>query len=123
VRSRDLVKFGLLFLHRGKWQGRQLVPSRWVREATRPRTQFTDRRAGGYGDLYKGYAYHWWTGEEQIGSLALPFYFASGNGGQRLFVIPDLDLVVAITSSAYGLGRAHRRSHRILREVLAAVAV
>jgi CubicO group peptidase (beta-lactamase class C family) len=118
VRPRDLVKLGLLFLQRGQWRDRQLVPRRWIDEATRPRTLFERERGGGYGELYKGYACHWWTGEAEVGARAIPFYFASGNGGQRLFVIPDMELLVAITSSAYGQFRAHRRSHAILREVL-----
>jgi CubicO group peptidase (beta-lactamase class C family) len=121
VRPRDLLKFGLLFLGRGRWRDQQLVPRRWVDEATIPRIRFSHDRGAGYGELYKGYAYHWWTGEEQIGALTVPLYFASGNGGQRLFVVPDVDVAVVVTSSAYGLGSAHRRSHALLRQILTAV--
>lgn len=121
VRPRDLLKIGLLFLARGRWRSRQLVPEDWIRDATRARVDLLPDAATGYGDLYRGYGFHWWTGAEQVGSETVPFYFASGNGGQRLFVVPDLDLAVVITSSAYGLGRAHRRSHAILRQVIAAV--
>jgi CubicO group peptidase (beta-lactamase class C family) len=121
VRPRDLLKFGLLFLAEGRWRDRQLVPEGWIGDATHPRVELPRDQETGYAELYKGYAYHWWTGAEQVGPRMVPFYFASGNGGQRLFVIRDLDLVVVVTSSAYGLGRAHRRSHAILREILAAV--
>lgn len=122
LRSRDLLKFGLLLLQQGEWRGRQLVPERWIGEATRPRVELPHDREAGYGELYKGYAYHWWTGAEHFGAVTIPFYFASGSGGQRLFVIRDLDLVVVVTSSAYGLGRAHRRSHTILRRILTAAS-
>jgi CubicO group peptidase (beta-lactamase class C family) len=121
VRPRDLLKFGLLFLQQGRWGDRQLVPGRWIGEATFPRIELPHGQKTGYGELYTGYAYHWWTGAEHVGTRTVPFYFASGNGGQRLFVIRDLDLVVVVTSSAYGLGRAHRRSHAILRQVLTAL--
>lgn len=121
LRPRDLLKFGLLFLQEGAWRDRQLVPRHWIVEATSPRIELPRDEETGYGELYTGYAYHWWTGAEQVGPRTVSFYFASGNGGQRLFVIRDLDLVVVVTSSAYGLGRAHRRSHAILRQILSAV--
>jgi CubicO group peptidase (beta-lactamase class C family) len=121
VRPRDLLKFGLLFLQHGRWRDRQLVPGAWIDEATSPRIKLPRDQETGYGDLYRGYAYHWWTGAERVGARTVPFYFASGNGGQRLFVISDLDLVVVVTSSAYGRFRAHRHSHAILRQILGAV--
>jgi CubicO group peptidase (beta-lactamase class C family) len=77
--------------------------------------------ATGLGELYRGYGYHWWTGEEQTSTGPRSFYFASGNGGQRLFVVPSARLVVVVTSAAYGRGYAHRRAHAILRGVLDAL--
>jgi CubicO group peptidase (beta-lactamase class C family) len=121
IRARDLLKFGLLFQQRGLWDGRQLVSEAWIDEATRSRTVLSRDPATGLGDLYKGYGYHWWTGEAPSASGAQGFYFASGNGGQRVFVVPGLELVVVVTSSAYSRGYAHRRAHKILAEILAAV--
>jgi CubicO group peptidase (beta-lactamase class C family) len=119
LRSRDLLKLGLLFADHGRWQGQQLVPRRWIDEATAARTTFAPGR-NGFGDLYRGYGYFWWTGIEQLGSRSVPLYFASGNGGQKVFVIPELDMVVVVTSSAYSRPYAHARSHAILRACLRA---
>jgi CubicO group peptidase (beta-lactamase class C family) len=118
VRARDLLKFGLLFEGKGRWQGRRLVPEAWIVEATRARSELPSDAATGLGRLYKGYGYHWWTGEEPTRSGATPFYFASGNGGQRLFIVPRWRLVVVVTSSAYNQGYAHQRAHGILRAIL-----
>ena len=122
VRARDILKFGLLFLQKGKWRGRQLVPEAWVAAATLARTTFpTIDPRNGLGELYKGYGYQWWTGSEAVGPTTVPFFFASGNGGQRVFVIPSLEMVLVTTSSGYQRGRAHRRAHAVLRQSLAAV--
>ena len=114
LRARDMLKFGILFLQKGKWKDRQLVPSEWVHDATRKHTQLGYR-------LYSGYGYQWWTARENNGSHPIDFYFASGNGGQKIYVIPDADLVVVITSSAYNQKRGHVRSRRILREILLSI--
>lgn len=121
IRPRDLLAFGLMLLQSGRWEGRQLVPEAWICDATLAHTVLPADPATGYGDLYTGYGFHWWTGQEHVRGETLPTYFASGNGGQKLFVIPDLEMVVVITSSAYGKERAHWRSHAILRRCLAAV--
>jgi CubicO group peptidase (beta-lactamase class C family) len=85
--ARDLAKFGYLYLNRGRWDTTQVVPADYVRASTQPYSH-----PG--GDL--GYGYQWWTT-----SVALHESFvASGFGGQRIQVVPDLDLVVVITADA-----------------------
>jgi CubicO group peptidase (beta-lactamase class C family) len=122
IRARDLLKFGLLFQQRGVWRDRRLVPEAWIDEATRSRSVLSPDPPTGLGDLYKGYGYQWWTGEARSASSTHGFYFASGNGGQRVFVVPSLDLVVVVTNSAYNRSYAHRRAHDILGGVLAAAS-
>lgn len=122
LRARDLLKFGLLFQQRGRWRGRQLVPETWIEEATVSRSALPTDAATGLGTLYKGYGYQWWTGATTTARGTRSYYFASGNGGQRVFVVPTLDLVVVVTSSAYNRGYAHRRAHMMFERVLAAVA-
>jgi CubicO group peptidase (beta-lactamase class C family) len=121
IRSRDLLKFGLLVQQRGVWQGKPLLSESWIDEATRSRTSLSPDPATGLGDLYKGYGYLWWTGEAPSTAGPQGFYFASGNGGQRVFVVPGLALVVVVTGSAYNKAYAHRRAHKVLADVLAAV--
>jgi CubicO group peptidase (beta-lactamase class C family) len=95
---RDMIAFGELYLNRGRAKGRQIVPGAWVH------TSFVPRGRSYWSD--QQYGYGWWI-RELAGRRA---YFAWGFGGQYIFVIPDLHLVVATTSST-AVGE-ERRSHR-----------
>jgi CubicO group peptidase (beta-lactamase class C family) len=85
--ARDLAKFGYLYLKGGAWEGRQVVPAAYVRASTQTHTATGDPHAPGYG-------YQWWTMTEQ-GHRG---FAAVGLGGQLVEVLPDLDLVVVLTS-------------------------
>jgi CubicO group peptidase (beta-lactamase class C family) len=87
--ARELAKLGYLYLKGGAWEGRQVLPAAYVRASTQPQVP-TGRTVG----FYEGYGYHWWTTTEQ-GHQA---FAAVGLGGQLIEVIPDLDLVVVMTS-------------------------
>ncbi len=109
-----MVKLGRLYLARGRFDGRQIVPARWVETScvSRGRSRFNPDQ---------GYGYGWWTrdfgGRESC--------FAWGFGGQYIFTFPDLDLVVVTTSAADVSDE--RRDHRrmifdlVERHVLQAV--
>jgi CubicO group peptidase (beta-lactamase class C family) len=84
--ARDLARFGLLFLHLGRWGDKQIIPASWVQESTTPYST-TDRGAG--------YGYLWRTSKPSAEIHTPPgSYWAEGNGGQMVFVIPAYDLVV-----------------------------
>ncbi|MFC3686282.1 serine hydrolase domain-containing protein [Hydrogenophaga luteola] len=93
LRPRDLLKIGALVLQGGQWQGRQVVPSAWVQATTSTHVRASDRL---------GYGYQWWTSEHTTAGRSLAVIQAIGNGGQRLFVVPGLDLVVVMTAGDYG---------------------
>jgi CubicO group peptidase (beta-lactamase class C family) len=95
LKPRDLAKIGQLMTADGCWNGRRILPSGWVKESTTPRAN-----TEGYGSLY--YGYQWWLGRSLLRGHDLSCICGFGNGGQRLFVIPDLDLVVAINAAHYG---------------------
>jgi CubicO group peptidase (beta-lactamase class C family) len=88
--TRDLARFALLYLHDGRWRGRQVVPAAWVAESTRPDS---NNATGGYG-------YMWWTsvpasGERPRGAKLLrPAFWADGHLGQYAVVVPSLQLVI-----------------------------
>ncbi len=84
----DLIKIGQLCLQRGLWNGKQIVPAAWLEESWRP------YQAIGYGF---DYGYLWYSRQEQdeVHGRAYRVYSAAGIGGQRLFIIPDLDMVIA----------------------------
>jgi CubicO group peptidase (beta-lactamase class C family) len=77
---RAMAKFGYLYLQDGVWEGRQVVPAEWVEASVTPAQ----------------YGYQWWR-------LANGGYAALGFGGQRIVVVPDLDLVVVITGDFSGV--------------------
>ena len=91
LRSRDMAKFGCLYLNDGKWEGRQLVPQEWVKESTKVQYDFNKEEDRGFEN---GYGFLWWIS----GETGYHMFSALGYGGQSIDVIPDLDLVVVITS-------------------------
>lgn len=93
LRPRDLAKIGQLLAGDGLWNGRRVLPHGWVADSVKPRLN-TD------GTLY--YGYQWWLGRSLMGERDLAWIGGLGNGGQRLYVVPALDLVVAINASHYG---------------------
>jgi CubicO group peptidase (beta-lactamase class C family) len=95
---RQMLAFGELYLDRGQVDGRQVVSSSWIERSfiTRARSYWSDQE----------YGYGWWM-RELGGHRA---FFAWGFGGQYIFVVPDLDLVVVTTSSS--TVAEDRRSHR-----------
>jgi CubicO group peptidase (beta-lactamase class C family) len=97
---RQMVAFGELYLHNGRANGQQVVPARWVAESQMPRAQ--SRRED---DRFYGYG--WWI-RDLAGHRT---FYAWGFGGQFIFVVPTLDLVVVTTSSS--TVAEERRSHRL----------
>jgi CubicO group peptidase (beta-lactamase class C family) len=92
-----------------------VLSAEWIRESLEPRV---DIRAS---DPYAtGYGYFWYQKGHEIAGQQIPVAFASGSGGNKIYVVPTRKLVVAITSSAYGRGYGQRRSEAILRAILAA---
>jgi CubicO group peptidase (beta-lactamase class C family) len=89
---RDLAKIGQLYLRRGMWEGAQVVPVAWVESSVQEH----------YAEsVHDGYGYQWWV--EKPSLLArfglarfIPVFDARGYGGQFIFVIPSLDMVVVI---------------------------
>ncbi|HEX6222935.1 MAG TPA: serine hydrolase, partial [Chryseolinea sp.] len=87
---RDMLKFGMLYLNSGRWQGKQIVPADWVKESTSSKIRINDS---------EGYGYFWWTKDFASKGKTVGAYYAWGYGGQYIFVLPSLDLVVVMTGS------------------------
>lgn len=112
--ARDFAKIGQLYANRGQWRGRQLVPADFVDMSFE--AAFPDV---GYGN---GYGFFWWLKSYTVKGRDLPVAYASGNGGNKIFVFRDEPIVVAITASAYGQMYAHPQVDEIMeRYILPAV--
>ncbi|MFL6830457.1 MAG: serine hydrolase domain-containing protein [Sphingomicrobium sp.] len=92
--TRDFMKVTQLFLNGGKWEGRRIVSSEWVRRSSAPLRVLSRTSGQTYGYLWNSVTYDY-KGRKVFA------YFPGGNGGQVAIGIPDLDLVVAFTGGNY----------------------
>jgi CubicO group peptidase (beta-lactamase class C family) len=123
LRARDLARFGSVYLHRGQWRGRQIVPAEWVERSMQRQVSVGDLKANSgtttftYGmgseDANWGYGYQWWVGH--IGGV--DFAAAVGLGNQRVFVVPSEGLVVTIYAGEYNKLGGH--SEHLFARILA----
>ncbi len=90
--TEDIAKFGQLYLQKGKWHGRQLIPEAWIEQATTrqvPNDQESHSKIG--VDWTQGYGFQFWCCTHNA-------FRGDGAGGQLCVVLPDQDAVVAITA-------------------------
>jgi CubicO group peptidase (beta-lactamase class C family) len=87
VRTEDIAKFGQLYLQKGKWNGKQLVPEKWVEIAT---ARQTSNGSNPKSDWDQGYGYQFWRCRHGA-------YRGDGAFGQYCIVLPEQDAVIAIT--------------------------
>ncbi len=92
LRPRDFLKLGQLYLDGGVWRGQRIVSKDWVRESAGPHASVNES---------DDYGFAWWRRSYEVGGRTIETYYASGNGGQLLFVVPELDLAVLIQAGNY----------------------
>ena len=107
MRPQDLAKIGQLVLNEGRWDGMQLVPTDWLEESFKPRSQVDD-------DLE--YGYQWWVGT--MLAEGQPWIAASGNGGQLLYIIPSWQLIVVVTAGNYNAPKSWQLPLAVVTEVV-----
>jgi CubicO group peptidase (beta-lactamase class C family) len=95
MRPRDAAKLGRLLLTDGQWNGKQVIPAGWTAESIKP-------RINGEGLFF--YGYQWWLGRSFRNGGEFTWVAGVGLGGQRLYVVPSLDLVVMISAGHYWEG-------------------
>lgn len=117
LRTRDLAKIGQMVLDRGLYNGRRVISASWLEAALAPRVAIAE--VDSYADHY---GYFWYRKTHRVGERDIVVHFASGNGGNKIYVIPALNAVVVITSSAYGKGYGQRRSAAVLADILAIIS-
>jgi CubicO group peptidase (beta-lactamase class C family) len=102
----------------GMWGDRQVVPAQWIERSTTPMVDVDEIREYGYQWYLGKFAFTVSTGPRWERSRLERFWSAIGNGGQRLFVFPGLDLVVAITAGNYDTPDQWVPPTRVIREVV-----
>lgn len=90
MKTKDLLKIGILYMNNGRWKSKQIMPSDWVEESTAASVKI---------DNTFSYGYHWWvlTSDDQEHPLPETF-FALGKNGQYIFVVPSYKLTAVFTS-------------------------
>jgi CubicO group peptidase (beta-lactamase class C family) len=88
IRTEDIARFGQLYLQKGQWQGKQLVPAAWIEAAT---ARQTSNGSSPDSDWDQGYGYQFWRCRHSA-------YRGDGAFGQYCIVLPEQDAVIAITS-------------------------
>jgi len=113
---RGMARIGLMLVQGGKTADRQVVPAQWLGQCTAQIVSV---------DEVRRYGYQWYSGDiafgQPLGWAARHlerWWGAFGEGGQRLFVLPGIDLVVAVTAGNYGADDQWMPPTRVLREVV-----
>jgi CubicO group peptidase (beta-lactamase class C family) len=110
---RDLARVGQLVIDNGMADGRQVVPAQWLAECFTPRVSVNELQR---------YGYQWYLGDMEFlsaGKVRLEHWVGcAGNGGQRLYVMPELDLVIVVTAGNYSAPEQWLPPIRIVREVV-----
>src|SRR5205085_1346073 len=90
----------LLYADGGRWRGRQLLPAPWVAASLAAQTELEQT----------GYGYYWWRPWLRVaipgGETRVTFNAAQGNGGQKIYLVPEHALVAVFTGGAYNVGTA-----------------
>ncbi len=94
LRTEDIAKFGQLFLQKGNWNGKQLIPEKWVEDATRKHVSNDQEPHANIGiDWHQGYGFQFWRCTHNA-------FRGDGAGGQFVVVMPDRDVVIAMTAGS-----------------------
>lgn len=110
MRPRDVLKLGQLLLDGGQWQGRPVVPPEWVAALQRPLVSTGDGMQ---------YSYQWWVSTMAGPSATPPWLAAFGKSGQRLFVVPRLEMAVVFTAGASERAGSSRAINELFRRIVA----
>jgi len=108
---RDLIKFGQLYLNDGYWDGEMIISKDWVEKSIQKHLVLDNTNDK------NEYGYLFWHKTYEVDGEAIESIEGRGSGGQYLFIIPDYDLVVVITSGNYRNGRGFQ-PEKIMQEYI-----
>ncbi len=109
----SLSALGQMCLNNGRAGASQVVSAQWLQRAMSPIVSIS--HADPFAD---GYGYMWYSKTHEASGRPVRVNFASGNGGNKIYVIPELKTVVTVASAAYGRPYGQRRSQGILKGIL-----
>lgn len=107
----DFAKYGQLYKNEGKWNGKQLIPKRWVKKTFTKQIQIADRNNEFYGYLF-------WNKTFYVNNKNFEVFYCAGNGGNHIVIFKDQPLVIVITATAYGRSYAHKQVEKIISDYI-----
>jgi CubicO group peptidase (beta-lactamase class C family) len=116
ISTLDFAKIGQLLINKGQWDGKSIVSSSWISEIYKTRFDISKD-----DPFAKTYGYFWFVTTKEANGKTFDCIYASGNGGNLLFIVPSENLVVSLTASAYGQRYGNRRSHNIFTRILRSI--
>ena len=109
LRTRDFMNLATLFVRAGNFNGQRILPAEWLQRSMTTHVEATNGQE---------YGYLIWKSRHEIGGRGIVANFMSGNGGNRVVFIPELELVIVITKTDYGRQDAHEQSERLMLNIL-----
>ena len=97
LRPRDMLKLGLLIQYRGIWQGRRVISASWIDAAVAKQSRVDD------SDYGLGIWHRWYGVPTAGGTHRVETIMLSGNGGQKVYIVPSLELVVVFTGGSFNV--------------------
>ena len=113
--SRDLLKFGQLYLNKGTWKGKQIISESWITESFKKYGRLQDAKDK------NEYGYLWWHDTYEINGKPIKSIEARGAGGQFIFILPELDTVVVITAGNFRNGKGNQSRDVLKTHILPAL--
>jgi len=114
LEPRDMAKFGQVFVSGGLWNGRRIVSSDWVESSTTRHVDVSWSETSGYG-------YQWWRDDFEFEGQKIDSWSTRGYGGQYIFCIPSLNLVVTFTGHNYGTSASQSPFELVQNYILASL--
>ena len=109
MQSRDYLKLGQLYANNGIWNGTRVVSEQWVKMSIQPHAQVDDDTE---------YGYLWWLKSFKSGKKKFTASLMQGNGGNKVVIFPELDMVVVITTTNYNIQGAHELTDSLLSDYI-----
>lgn len=117
ISTLDFAKLGLLVANKGKWGNQQLADEAYMNRLLNENSS----AIGDYNPLADGYGMFWYRTKRTFGTREVSYLWASGNGGNHLVIVPEENMVIALTSGAYGNGYPHTRAYFIMGKIFRAL--
>ncbi len=107
---RDMLKFGQLYLNKGMWNGQRILSEKWINTSFKKHTNLES------SPKKNAYGYFWWHDTYKVNRKSISSIEARGNGGQYISVIPELNIVIVVTTQNYNKRGAAQQTEKIIAE-------